>query len=109
MIHVGNIKNNTEQYDNICWEALLDEEKITLMGNLDNPLPVQHFMPFERFSPPSHQGHPEFPVNPKISENLRVAGGEKTSSQNGRSRSTLELVQNSCVCFKGTDTGENII
>jgi hypothetical protein len=55
MIHVGNIKNNTEQYDNICWEALLDEEKITLMGNLDNPLPVQHFMPFERFSPPSHQ------------------------------------------------------
>jgi hypothetical protein len=38
-----------------------------------------------------------------------VAGGEKTSSQNGRSRSTLELVQNSCVCFKGTDMGKNII
>ena len=48
-------------------------------------------------------------LNPKISENLRVAGGEKTSSQNGRSRSTLELVQNSFVCFKGTDTGKNII
>jgi hypothetical protein len=57
----------------------------------------------------SVQGRPESPVNPKISENLRVAGGEKTSSQNGRSRSTLELVQNSCVCFKGTDTGKNII
>jgi hypothetical protein len=57
----------------------------------------------------AYLGHPEFPVNPKISENLRVAGGEKTSSQNGRSRNTLELVQNSCVCFKGTDTGKNII
>jgi hypothetical protein len=56
------------------------------------------------------QGHPEFPVNPKISENCGWRVARRSLAQLGRSRSTLELVQHRCVCFKRADTGKrNII